>query len=272
MVFNIDGLLERMGLNNSKPRFGVAFSGGGAKGFTHIGSMMAFENFGVQPGIVSGVSAGSIACTLFAAGLTPNDIIHCFEEYDSFGSFAEITIPRTSLFKMDRFAKLLDSWLPVKNLEELKIPTVVCATDFDAGKSIGWSRGEIVPRVVASCSIPIIFPPVRINGVNYVDGGVLRNLPAWAIRKHCKTLIGLNCAPLDRGYKFKNSMIDVTLRTYSLMSKSNTLQDLELCDYVVRTPGTSRFGTFDLKALREAVRIGYDATSKVLDEALNKKK
>ncbi|MDE6010567.1 MAG: patatin-like phospholipase family protein [Muribaculaceae bacterium] len=270
MVFKIEGLLEKIGLNNRKPRIGVAFSGGGAKGFTHIGAMMAFEQFGIKPDIVSGVSAGSIACTLYAAGLTPNDMIACFEEYDSFGFFAEVTLPKAGLFKMDKFAKLLDSWLPVKNLEDMQIPTVVCATDLDAGKSVGWSKGEIVPRVVASCSIPIIFHPVKINGVNYVDGGVLRNLPAWAIRKHCRTLYGLNCAPLDRDYKYKNSIIDITLRTYSLMSKSNTLQDLELCDYVVRTPGTSRFSTFDLSALRKAVRIGYEATSKVLEQALEK--
>lgn len=272
MVFKIDGLLERIGINNSKPRIGVAFSGGGAKGFTHIGAMMAFETFGLNPDIVSGVSAGSIACTLFAAGLTPRDIIDCFEESGSFGAFAEMTIPKGGLLKMDRFAKLLDSWLPVKNLEDLKIPTVVCATDLDAGKSVGWSKGEIVPRVIASCSIPIIFHPMRINGVNYVDGGVLRNLPAWAIRKHCKVLYGLNCAPLDRDYKYKNSLLDITLRTYSLMSKSNTLQDLALCDYVVRTEGASRFGTFDLSALSDAVRLGYNCTCKVLDEALNKKK
>ena len=97
----------------------------------------------------------------------------------------------------------------------------------------------------------------------------MRNLPAWAIRKHCHTLYGLNCAPLDRDYHYKGTLLDITMRTYSLMSKSNTLQDLELCDYVVRSPGT-RFGTFDLSALREAVRVGYDATCKVIEEALEK--
>ncbi len=61
MAWKIDGLLERIGLNTRTPRVGVAFSGGGAKGFTHIGAMMAFESFGIKPDIVAGVSAGSIA-------------------------------------------------------------------------------------------------------------------------------------------------------------------------------------------------------------------
>ncbi|MBD5370201.1 MAG: phospholipase [Bacteroides sp.] len=267
MIWKIDGLLESIGLAKT-PRVGVAFSGGGAKGFTHIGAMMAFRKFGITPCIVSGVSAGSIACTLFAAGLTPEEIIECFEENDRMASFTEFTIPKKGFMKLDRFGKLLESWLPVRNLEELQIPAVVCATDFDSGKSVGWSRGEIVPRVLASCSIPIIFQPIQINGVNYVDGGVLRNLPAWAIRRHCDVLYGLNCAPLDRDYKYKPSIIDIALRSYSLMSKANTLQDLKLCDYVVRTPG-SKVGTFELGALRKAVDVGYDATCEVIEKALS---
>ncbi len=266
MQIKIEGLLERIGLNAKPPRIGIAFSGGGAKGFTHIGAMMAFETFGINPDIVSGVSAGSIACVLYAAGLTPKEIIQCFQQYDELGDYTQITIPKKSFLKMDRFGKLLDSWISVKNLEELNIPTVVCATDLQAGKSIGWSKGEIVPRVMASCSIPIIFPPININGVNYVDGGVLRNLPAWAIRKHCKVLYGLNCSPLSRNYKYKDSIIDITMRTYNLMSKANTLQDLNLCDYVIRTPESARFSTFDLHALQEAVKIGYEATCNVLEQ------
>lgn len=269
MPLRIEGLLEKIGLTKQVPNVGVAFSGGGAKGFAHIGAMMAFDAFGLNIDIVSGVSAGSIAATLYAAGLSPRDIIKCFSEYDKFGDFTELTLPKTGLFRLDKFGKLLESWLPVRNIEDLNIPTVICATDFDAGKSVGWSKGEIVPRVLASCSIPIVFHPVNINGVNYVDGGVLRNLPAWAIRKYCKTLYGLNCSPLSRNYKYKSSLIDIALRSYSLMSKANTLQDLNLCDYVVRTPRSAQFGTFDLHALEKAVKIGYEATSKVLEKALN---
>lgn len=270
MQIKIEGLLERIGLSSKPPKVGVAFSGGGAKGFTHIGAMMAFETFGLKMDIVSGVSAGSVAAVLYSAGLTPNEIMECFQEYDQFGDYTQFTIPKTGFFKIEKFGKLIDSWIPQKNLEELNIPTVVCATDLAAGKSVGWSKGEIVPRILASCSIPIVFHPVNINGINYVDGGVLRNLPAWAIRKHCKILYGLNCSPLNRNYKFKDSIIDITLRTYNLMSKSNTLQDLNLCDYVVRTPGNAQFGTFDLRALRKAVSVGYEATCKVLEESLKK--
>lgn len=262
---SIDGLLEFAGLK-SIPKFGIAFAGGGAKGFAHIGVMMALEKFGINPGVQSGVSSGSIAAVLYGAGLSPNDIIDCFAEFQKFGDYTEWSVPRSGFFKLDRFGKLLDSWLPVKNLEDLKIPTVVCATNIEKGVSIGWSKGEIVPRVLASCSIPIIFQPVRINGSHYVDGGVLRNLPAWAIRKYCKVLIGSNCSPLDRNFKYKSSIVDITERTFQLMSKANCLQDIGLCDYVIMHESVIKSKTFELSSLKRNVRLGYESACQVLEK------
>ncbi|MCM1377244.1 MAG: patatin-like phospholipase family protein [Clostridium sp.] len=267
MFWRIDGLLEKIGLVE-KPLVGLALSGGGAKGFSHIGVLMAFESFGLKPGVLSGVSAGSIAAVLYAAGLSPADIIECFSETNKFGDFTEFIIPKSGIFRLDKFGTLLDSWLPVKDLSELTIPTVVCATDFDRGRSVGWSKGEIVPRVLASCSIPVVFPPVHINGVHYVDGGVLRNLPAWAIRDYCKTLYGVNCSPLKPDYKYKSSILDIAYRSYQLMAKSNTLQDIHLCDHVISLPQVSNVGIFALRALRDVVNTGYDTACRVLEKSL----
>lgn len=262
----LDDMLDSIGFGPRRS-IGLALSGGGARGFAHIGVFQALERFELHPDVLSGVSAGSIAATLYGAGLTPLEIMECFREYGRFGDFTEWTVPRASFFRLNKFAKILDSWLPVKNLEECRIPTVVCATDIDQGKSVGWAKGEIVPRVLASCSIPVIFQPVKINGVHYVDGGVLRNLPAWAIRKVCRTLIGSNCSPLKRNYKYHDSIIDTTLRTFQLMMKANALQDLTLCDYVVQSAGLADYNTFDVASMKKIVTSGYDAACLVLENA-----
>lgn len=266
MIWKIDGILETLGLSKAKTT-GVAFSGGGAKGFAHIGVIKALEEFGYAPGIISGVSAGSIAAALYGAGLSPDDMIECFEEADSFGDFTEWALPKNGFLKLTRFGRLLESWLPVKYLEEMKIPTVICATDLDRGKSVGWGKGEIVPRVLASCSIPIVFNPVVINGVRYVDGGVLRNLPAWAIRKFCTTLIGSNCSPMKQEGGRSGSVIDIADRTFHLMMKANIPQDLRLCDIVVTIPSMHSVKTFDLKSLRHGVSQGYEAACRALEKA-----
>ena len=268
MAIKIEGFLERFGILK-EDSIGIALSGGGAKGFSHIGVLMAFERFDIKPHIMAGVSSGSIAGVLYGAGLNPNDIIKCFTDASRFGDFTEWAIPREGFLRLDRFGKLLEEWLPVSHLEQLKIPMVVCATDIDHGKSIGWSKGEIVPRVLASCSIPIVFNPQKINGINYVDGGVLRNLPAWAIRRYCKTLYGCNCSPLKNTFTGKKTLLDIAVRSYHLMLKANLAQDIRLCDHIIQLNDLNQVSTFDLSALQKGVMAGYDAACRVLERVLS---
>lgn len=271
MPLNMGGILERFGFKQ-ETSVGIAFSGGGARGFSHIGVLMAFERFGIKPDIMSGVSAGAIASVLYGAGLTPKEMALCFSEASGLGDFTEWAIPKNGFMKLDRFGKLLESWLPVSRLEDLNIPVVVCATDFDHGKSVGWGKGEIVPRVLASCSIPLVFKPYKINGIHYVDGGVLRNLPAWAIRQYCKTLYGSNCSPLRKGENKTNTLLEVAYRTFHLMLKANTPQDIRLCDHVVNVHNMTAVNTFDLSSLQKGIVAGYDAASKLLEQIENNKK
>lgn len=266
---SIKSILEKFNLGK-KIRYGLALGGGGAKGFSHIGVLMAMEEFGIKPDILSGVSAGSIAAVLYGAGLKPDDIRECFAEANSLSDFTEWAIPKEGIFKLDKFAKLLDSWLPVKNLEDLNIPTIICATNLTRGTQVGWRKGEIVPRVIASCSVPIVFKPVKIKGEHYVDGGVLHNLPAWAIRDECDILFGSNCSPLDRNYKYKDSIIDIALRSFSLGMKANIIHDMEICDYVFKPNDITNTKLFELSALNQNITLGYDAACRVFDEIRNK--
>ena len=149
MAWKIEGILGRLGIKKEQS-VGIALSGG-ARGFSHIGVLMAFEHFGISPDILSGVSAGSVAVALYGSGLTPVDMIECFTEATRLGDFTEWSIPKEGFMKLDRFGKLLENWIPVKRLEDMKIPSVICATDLDHAKSVGWVKGEIVPRVLASC-------------------------------------------------------------------------------------------------------------------------
>lgn len=271
MQINIDfnSLLGPLA-GKKKRRIGFAFGGGGAKGFSHIGILMAMEEFGIHPDIMSGVSAGSIASVLYASGMTPSDIKECFLESNSFSDFTEWAIPKEGIFKLDKFGKLLNKWLPVRNLEELSIPTIVCATNLTRGTQVGWRRGEIAPRVMASCSVPVIFKPVRIKDEYYVDGGVLHNLPAWAIRDECDILFGFNCSPLDRKYIYKDSIIGIAARSFQLSMKANVLHDMELCDYVIKPRELSQTKIFEMSSLNQNINLGYEAACRLLSEISKK--
>lgn len=243
-------------------KLGLALSGGGARGFAHVGAIKALESCGLRPDIIAGVSAGSVVSVLYASGMSPDDMIQLFANA-KFSDFAELSIPKDGFFKLDRFKKFIMKAVKVPNLEDLKIPTVICATDIDHGCRVAFSEGPIGERMVASCSIPIVFKPVRIHGTHYVDGGVLHNLPAWAIRSKCRRLIGINCSPLVTG-SHKNTIIDIAHRSYNLMAKTNAIPDMALCDLAVETRDIASYKVFNLKEIKRVYQSGFDSTIEAL--------
>ncbi len=247
-------------------QLGVALSGGGARGFAHVGALMAIEEAGLRPDAIAGVSAGSVIAVLYAAGVKPIDMADIFGG-QSFRNLAELSWGKGGLFKIDKFIKLVKDAIGDKqNIEDLDIPTFIIASDLDNARPHIFNSGEIMPRMLASCSIPIIFPPVEIDGVHYVDGGVLRNMPAWALRDKCRTLIGINVSPLRKKDKY-SSIIEVAYRTYNLMAKANQAQDMEMCDLSVQTPEIADYAVFDLSQIKELVVSGYMHTRKALKNA-----
>ena len=253
---------------HTKPyRLGVALSGGGARGFAHVGAMRALNELGLKPDIIAGVSAGSVAAVYYAAGLLNSDsyenpLLQLFNA-SKFTDLAQLHIPKESFLSLDRFKKQIAKIVPYKNIEDLPIKTVIGATDIDQGTRKAFESGPLAERVVASCSIPLVFEPVTIDGHRYVDGGVLANLPAWAIRHQCETLIGINCSPSYQSAPAKN-IIEIAQRSYSLMSKNNVVGDLELCDQVVSLTEIADHQAFDLKALSLVIESGYLETLRAL--------
>lgn len=247
-------------------KLGVAFSGGGARGFAHIGALLAIEEAGLKPDVVAGVSAGSVIAVLYGAGIRPLKMVDIFAN-TSFRNFTELNLGHGGIFKIDKFMKfILRALNGITKLEEMNIPVYIGATDLDKGEAVVFSGGDIGPRMLASCSIPIVFPPVTIDGVNYVDGGVLRNHPAWILRDKCEKLIGINVSPL-RAKKQYSSIIDVALRTYNLMAKANQAADMALCDISIQTPEIANYAVFNLKNIKQVVLSGYIHTRKALKNA-----
>jgi len=248
-------------------RLGIALSGGGARGFAHAGALKAIEEAGLKPDVIAGVSAGSIAGVLYAAGMPPTELVPLFSK-TKFTDFCKLSIrDGGGLFSINNLKKFMVRHAGVENLEQLAIPTFVGATDLDNGVPAEFHSGALGERVMASCSIPIVFQPVRIDGTNYVDGGVLRNLPAWIIRERCDVLIGVNCSPLTT-YRYKKSVFDVAMRTYALMAKSNQRLDTDMCDLVIETPNIANYQVFNLKDIQKVYLSGYAAAHKALKEWL----
>ena len=253
---------------NTKYRLGLALSGGGARGFAHPGALKAIEDFGLRPEIISGTSSGALAGVLYADGYSPEEIVSLFVGKD-FREFVEIQVPVAAIFGASGFRRFLKKHLRSKNFEELQIPVKIVTTNFDEGKSVIFDQGSIVEPLIASCSIPIVFNPVVINGVNYVDGGVCKNFPVSTIRSLCKKIIGINVSPLVPK-KYSKTIMHIAERSYHYMSRNNTLLDRTLCDVLVEITDLDYFKTFDLVNSEKIFKIGYDASKQTMLESINK--
>lgn len=249
---------------NKRPyRIGLALSGGGARGFAHVGALRALEERGIYPDIIAGTSAGSIIAALYSDGYKPQHIISLFNELD-IKELVDVTIPKTSLLRFDKFIKFLERKLHARNIEELKLPVLITATDFDNGKSVAFDKGELAVRIAASCAIPIVFPPVLIDGIHYVDGGVLRNLPATHLRDMCDVLIGVNVSPMEQ-QEYEQNLLSIADRAYNFLSCGNVFPDISLCDIIVENQDISNYRVFDLNELIHIEELGYTKTIEVLN-------
>lgn len=254
-------------MESGKPyKLGIALSGGGARGFAHAGALKAIEEAGLKIDVIAGVSAGSVIAVLYANGVKPQDMLELFNN-TGFANLVDFRLKGGGLFRMHKFInRVMKAIAPVKNLEELPIPTFIGTTDLDNACTVTFSEGPVDDIVMASCSIPIIFQPVKIGQHYYVDGGVLQNLPARTIRDKCDRLIGINVSPMIP-FNRKSSLIDVAVRTYNLMAKANQRLDMDICDVVVETREISAYQVFNLKEINKVFNSGYINMRHALREA-----
>ncbi len=244
-------------------KLGLALSGGGARGFAHCGAILALEEFGLKPDIVAGTSAGAIAGSAYCAGRTPIDIAEGFMGRE-FSDFASLVIPRTGFFNHESLLNLIREWTMGKHFHELDIPMKVVACNLDKGECVAFEDGDLAMSVLASSSIPVVFKPVIIGGVCYVDGGVFRNLPVTPIREECQRVIAVDVwsASFEES---KMNIIDIAMRSFSYMFNANASTDISLCDIYINLDIVQNYTMFDLNNINEIFRAGYLSTVEQLE-------
>lgn len=255
--------------SKKKYKLGLALSGGGARGFAHIGVFKLLEECGLRPDVIVGTSAGALMGTLYADGYSPKEIMSLFTGHE-FSKFASIQIPKMGLFDSSRFHKFIRQVIRAKRFEELQIPVIVMTTDLDRGKAHAFTTGEIPDVITASCSVPIMFNPVNINGTHFVDGGLFNNFPVSIIRDECEAVIGSNVSPVVPE-KYNKTIMGIAERSYHYLFRANTEKDRDICDILIETDEFGKYKMFDLKNVELIADIGYRAAIKAFDEFLNNK-
>jgi NTE family protein len=157
---------------------GVVLSGGGARGFAHIGAIAALREAGLAIDRVGGCSIGSFIGALHAMDLDAEEMRdRCREELVRRSPFNDYTLPRVSLIRSRKAARMLDRVFGDALMEELPISFFTISADLLSSRPVVHRRGLVLEAVGASMSIPGLVPPLARSGRLLVDGGVLNNLP-----------------------------------------------------------------------------------------------
>jgi NTE family protein len=161
-----------------RPAIGLVLSGGGARGYAHIGMLRVLERHGVEPDVMAGTSMGAILAALYAYGYRADDLYEMAAAIP-WRNELELTLLAGTM-KGDRLDDLLRTYLP-GTFEELGKPLAVTCTDLEAGEALVFTEGELIPAIRASACYPGAFEPVSFAGRTLVDGGILNNLPVDAL-------------------------------------------------------------------------------------------
>jgi NTE family protein len=251
-------------------KFGLALSGGGARGMAHLGIIKGLEEMGLRFSQVSGTSAGAIAGAFYCYGYKPDEIFDIIIKT----GFLKSVRPAwawTGLLSMDGFKEVMKRCMPEDDFNALKIPLTVAATEIRLGKIVYFDQGELTAAVLASSSIPALFNPVAFNGNVYVDGGLMDNLPVTPLVGKCDYIVGSHCNPVEQRFDLK-SVKDITERSLLVAINVGTTHSKAQCNKVIEPPELGAFSTFDLARGKEIFKIGYrytQANYKAIDFQLN---
>lgn len=245
-------------------KLGLALGGGGAKGIAHIAFLEKLDEMGIAPSIVSGTSMGAIVGAVYCSGMKAADMMAVLERLDekssrrTKGGLMLRLTTGTPAYRGEFMKRFIDSLLPVKTFEELKIPLKVSAVDFYSLQERVFTSGSILDAVMASAALPPGVYPYQIGDHYYIDGGAVNIVPATLIRDECDVLAAIDVSkirPTDPKKKptLKNA------RTAMMTAGSKAL-----LSYKMKEAGTDLFykvffdniGTLDFFKFREAYATG----------------
>jgi NTE family protein len=236
-------------------KIGLVLSGGGARGFAHLGALKALEELEVKIDMISGTSAGSIAGALYAHGYDPQEIFNIISKAGLLKSVRPAW-SWTGLLSLDGFKELLKKYLPENSFESLKLPLTIAATEIQYGKTIYFSEGELITPIIASSSIPALFNPVHFKENIFIDGGILDNFPVKPLVGKCDFIIGIHTNPIGHKLDIRN-MKEVTERALLMAINVNSGISKTFCDVVIEPPTLGNYSTLDLGKATEIFDVGY---------------
>ncbi|CAM2010765.1 patatin-like phospholipase family protein [Acanthopleuribacter pedis] len=281
------------------PRIGLALSGGGARGYAHLGVLRVLEEQRIPIHAVAGTSMGAMVGGLYAAGLPLERIEAIMADLDWPDLFDDEPARRDRTFRRkaedQRFlfdfeigigrdgvrlptglsaGQKLNFFLRrhtlgvahLADFDQLPIPYRAMGTDIVTGESVALHRGDLAKAIRASMALPGMFAPIAMNDRMFVDGGVVNNLPIQVLKDmDVDVIIAVDIGLPLREREQIITIMDVSSQAMGILSRKEVEQQLELADLLI-VPPISDIGTLDFAATAEIRNRGEQAAQAVVDQ------
>ena len=248
-----------------KRKVGIAFGGGGARGFAHIGVIKALYENDIHFDHIAGVSAGSIAAGAYAVEMPFEEMKEAAIKLDKkdFLTSKIFFIPSDPKGIEMMLNKILGNR---DNFTKCKTPLSILAVDIVSGREHVFTTGTISRAASASSAIPGVFSPVIEQDMYLMDGGLMNNVPASVLRDAgCDAIVGVHVGDFSSPVAKSPSLIDVIPAAIKILVRSTSQTGVEKSDLViVPNMGPQKFGS--LENTGAIIQAGYDAAMSRMDE------
>jgi NTE family protein len=272
-----------------RPKIGLALSGGGARGFAHIGVLQWFEEHRIPVDYIAGTSIGGLVGGMYATGKSPEELRELVDslEWDvllrGYPSFEQLSyrrkedrlyIPGAIILGLRRGVSLpaginagmeiglvLDRLtLPYDNIgsfDNLPIPFRCVAADLVAAEPVVLKDGSLARALRATMSIPGMFTPVEIDGKILADGGILNNVPTDIVKQMgADVVIAVDIGTPLGDKESLNSLFGVLNQTSGLATMENIRRNLRLADLLI-SPDLEKYTRLDFNSSAAIIELGY---------------
>lgn len=266
--------MKRFSIFRKKTKIGIAFGGGGARGFSHLGVIKAFEEFGLKFDYVCGTSVGSLVGAMYANGMTYNEMYAIAKKLKTKDIKKSKMIFMPS--KTDGIEELLKQAVGDIEIQQLKTPYSAIAVDIKSTKEVCISHGNLAKAVAGSCCVPGVFQPVEFGDRLLCDGGLQNTIPANIPRYFgCDYVIAVDCNSTRTYGTDSTKVIDVLACSIRVLMKSNAVKGYVCADVTVATDN-KRFKSTKLDGMEDMIQEGYknaiDAMPKIMEIFSGRKK
>ncbi len=240
------------------PRVALVLGSGSARGFAHIGVIKALEAAKIRPDLIVGSSAGAMIGAFYAAGYTGAQMEDLALKVKDIEIVDLSSGSKRGMVTGDTLQNFVNRAVRERTIEQLNIPFITVATTLRTGEATTFRRGDVGMAVRASCSVPGVFIPPRINDIDYVDGGLVSPVPVRIAREAGADIViavDVSSGPLNHT---PVGIYEQVMHAFDIMGRSLSKLEADQADIVIR-PDVARIASTDFNARGAFIQIGLAA-------------